>query len=372
MQIKPMPSQAPQTPQSPANPPAQLKMKTNLGATPGSAKERAIQKFLAGTAARQEAAQTPQQVQKQVELAEQAIDGGAPVNENYSNESPESAAPEVEAAPAEVTAAEPEAPAEAERSVTPAPLSQQYAILAKKDKALRQREQQLRAREAALAPKSEPAPAQVPSNAFDQTKFVSKDELAKNPFGVLNQLGLSYDKLVDIVTNGPSHEQLSTQSEIQAMREELKALRAEAEGTKKSFETSQAEQNAQALNMMKKEATKLVASDESYEMLKLNPNAINDVVKLIERTYEEDGEFLSVAEAASQIEELLAEEAMKYARAKKIQSRLTPAQAAVAAKTNGPAQKSGELKTLTNSLGTSRPLTSKERAILAFGGQLKK
>lgn len=370
MQIKPMPSQAAPAPSSPANPPTQMKMKTNIGATPGSVKERAIAKFLAGTAAREQAAQTPQQVQKQVEAAEQAIEGAPPMNELDSIESPTAAPEAIEAAPpAEDTAAEP-APAIEERAVTPAPLSQQYAILARKDKALRQREQQLKAREAALAPKPEPTPAQAPSNAFDQTKFVSKDELAKNPFGVLNQLGLSYDKLVDIVTNGPSHEQLSTQSEMQAMREEIKALRAESEGTKKSFETSQLEQNEQAKSMMKKEAAKLVASDESYEMLKLRPDALNDVVSLIERTYEEDGEFLSVAEAASQIEELLAEEAMKYARAKKIQSRLTPAQAA-AAKPNGPAQKSGELKTLTNALGTTRPLTSKERAILAFGGKLK-
>jgi hypothetical protein len=254
--------------------------------------------------------------------------------------------------------------------VTPAPLSQQYAILARKDKALRQREQQLKAREAALA-KPEAPKAEAPSNQFDPNNFVSKEMLQKNPFGVLNQLGLSYDKLVDIVTNGPSHEQISSQMELQMLKDELKAIKAETENTKKSFETSQQEQNQQALNMMKKEAAKLVASDESFEMLKLRPDAIEDVVKLIERTYEEDGEFLSVADAASQIEELLAEEAMKYARAKKIQSRLTPAKTAgTPVKSNGQPQKSGELKTLTNALGTSRPLTSRERAILAMQGKL--
>jgi hypothetical protein len=368
MKIQSVP--APQAPSAtPTSPAIQAQMRTSNKATPGSAKERAIAKFLAGTAAAAEAPPSPAQEAAAVEQTEAAIESPEVNQNDIGEEAPAEPTETVETAP-EATEAAPKAD---ELKVTPAPLSQQYAILARKDKALRQREQQLKAREAALqqaAPAKQEAPA--PSNQFDPSKFVSKDMLQKNPFGVLNELGLSYDKLVDIVTNGPSHEQISSQMELQMLKEELRAIKAETENTKKSFETSQQEQNQQALNMMKKEAAKLVASDESFEMLKLRPDAIEDVVKLIERTYEEDGEFLSVAEAASQIEELLAEEAMKYARAKKIQSRLVPAKPGVPAKSNGQPQKPGELKTLTNALGTTRPLSSRERAILAMQGKLNK
>lgn len=355
------------TPEAPSN--LEITMKTSRTPAPGSARDRAMAALLKGTRGETEAPKSVEETIKAIESEENPVEAGQ-------NDNSETVATteEVEAAATEETVAE-AATEVAKPAAKSEPLSPQYAMLARKEKALRQREMQLKARESEFAKSSAPkVEAPKDPNAFDPNNFISKDALTKNPFGVLNQLGLSYDKLVDIVTNGPSHEQISTQMEIQNLREELKALRTKSEETSKTFEQSQADQDKQAVNLMKNEAKKLIASDESLELIRLeSPDyIIGEITSLIEKTYNEDGEFLSVAEAALQIEEHLAEEAIKRSQSKKIQSRLQAkvAPAAAPAKQNGQSQKPAQLKTLTNAVGTSRPLSSRERAILAMQGKL--
>jgi hypothetical protein len=303
-----------------------------------SARDKAVQAFMKSTTQAQTAQEHP--VQNPSQVSPEEVSAIAP-SQSATNE-----------APAEATA-----PQE--------PLSSQYAILARKEKALRQREQQLRAREAALKPA---APAEPAKPAFDESLYVKRDRLTQDPFTVLNELGLTYDQLTEMALNAPKPEQLAMQSELRALREEMKALRGE---TEKTLETSQKAQNDQALNLMRQEARKLVASDPNLEMIKITPGATNEIVKLIEDVYYKDGEFLSVEDAAQMVEDHLADEAMKYARAKKIQQRLQPKAETPTQKPNGAPQQQ-QLKTLTNSVTGSRPLSARERALLAFEGKLTK
>ena len=63
---------------------------------------------------------------------------------------------------------------------------------------------------------------------------------------------------------------------------------------------------------------------------------------------------------------------MKLAQLKKIQQRLQPkSQPSAQKQESSSKQQDQPIKTLTNSVGVARSLTAKERAILAFKGELK-
>jgi hypothetical protein len=67
------------------------------------------------------------------------------------------------------------------------------------------------------------------------------------------------------------------------------------------------------------------------------------------------------------VEDYLVEEALKVAKISKISKKLQPAAQPAAEPIKQPAA-----KTLTNAMGTNRPLSAKERAVLAFEGKLNK
>lgn len=249
------------------------------------------------------------------------------------------------------------------------PLSSQYAVLARKEKAIRQREQQLRARESAIKAQEDASRAPK-APTFDESKYVPKDRLSQDPFSVLTEMGLTYDQLTEMALNAPKPEQIAINNEIRALRDELKALRGENETTKKSFETQQTQAYDQAIAQIKSEARSLITHNPQFETIK-ETNSLSDVVDLIEETFKEDGILLTVEEAATQVEDYLVEEAMKIAKIKKIQQRLAPKPSAQAPKATDQS-KQQQIKTLTNSVGTSRQLSARERALLAFEGKLSK
>lgn len=316
----------------------------NAQATPQiSARDKAVQAFMKGSQAASQAQEAPP-IANPTQVSPEEFSA---VQTKYREQA--SQKDTNEAAPAEKAAE---------------PLSSQYAVLARKERALRQREQQLRAREAAIKPAAAPEEAKP---AFDESLYVKRDRLTQDPFTVLNELGLSYDQLTELAMNAPKPEQLAMQNELRALREEMKALKGE---TQKSLETSQQQQNEQALGLMRNEAKKLIASDPSLEMARVTPGVEKEIVKLIEDTYYKDGEFLSVEEAAQMVEDYLSDEAIKYARVKKIQQKLQPKSEPVQKPNGQPSQP--QLKTLTNSVTGQRPLTMRERAILAFENKLQK
>lgn len=253
------------------------------------------------------------------------------------------------------------------------PLSTQYAVLARKEKALRAKavaqEQQMKQREAALTVREQ---EMASKSTIDPSKYISIDDLKRNAFSKLSELGISYDDISQQALVAQTPEAQYLRQMRQEIDGELQKVREEQANTRKSFEEQQAQSYKQALNQIRNEAKQLVNADPAYETIK-ETNSHNDVVDLIERTFKEEGTLLTVEQAAQAVEEHLMEEALKIARIKKIQERLKPKEPAKQ-QASLPKQEQApkELKTLTNSVGSTRPLTAKERALLAFKGELNK
>lgn len=254
------------------------------------------------------------------------------------------------------------------------PLSQQYALLARKEKALRQKVQEfkanedaIKAREAAIAAKE----AEFQSKVADPAKYVSVEDFRKNPIGTLNKLGITYDQLAQEALNQPSQENVALLNEIAALKDELKSIRSEQETQTKARVEEKDRSYKQAVAQIRNETQKLVETDETYEMIK-STGAVNDVVELIEKTFQQDGVLLTVEEAALQVENYLVDEAIKLAQAKKIQAKLAPKSEPKPEPTKEvKTDEQQSAKTLTNTMTTSKPLTARERAVLAFEGKLK-
>jgi hypothetical protein len=228
------------------------------------------------------------------------------------------------------------------------PLSPQYVELARKEKALRQRELALQAKE------RETQSAQVGK--------VSLTDIKADPFKYLNEAGVTY-------------EQLTQQPQAATPQDELKAQIAKLEEKLSGFEKSRTEERTeeynQALKVIEGDVNLLVDSDNAYETIKATGSQ-KQVVALIERVFKDEGVVLDVTEAAKLIEDKLADQTIaqvqKFSQLSKVKSKLAPAAPSEPAKQP---ESKGTSKTLTNAMGVSRPLSARERAILAFNNQLK-
>jgi hypothetical protein len=256
------------------------------------------------------------------------------------------------------------------------PLSSQYAILARKERALRAqvRSQQdaLRAKEAEFAQREAAIKAKEAEYA---SNYISKDKLASDTLTTLLEAGITYDQLTQQALNSSQAADPATKLAIQRLEATVKAQQEAIDKANKQAEQSVQTQYNEALKQIKFDATKLVKSDDAFELVR-ETNSVNDVVEVIEKTYKEDGVILSVEEAAQAVEEVLTDRLSRYInRSKKLQQRVQPKP--VENKSPAPAPKTTDkpqqqLKTLTNDLTSTRPLTAKERAILAFQGKLNK
>jgi len=269
-----------------------------------------------------------------------------------------------------------EAPTSSEPQAAPKaseePISSQYAILAKKEKALRLRDQQMKAREAEIRAREEalrPAPPKAPE--FDPSKYVAREELTKDPFSVLADLGLSYDQLTEMALNAPKAQDVATRNELATLKAELAAIKGAQEQTKKSLEEQSSNSYKQALNQIRRDVTDLVTSDPYYETVS-KTGSVSDVVELIERTFNEEGVLLSVEQAAKEVEDHLVDQLTSYtSRIDKIKKRLQP-QASTQGAQKQEINRQPQLKTLTNSVSSSRKLNARERAIAVMEGRLTK
>lgn len=351
---------------------------TTLSPSQKSARERAIAK-LTGTnisieakkeQPKQELAQEPPVQEEQPEPTLEAAVEETQVQTN-TEESPD---PSAEPAANEETKALQDKAAESKD-----PLSSQYAVLARKEKALRAKVQQqeaaMKAREDALKQREEALLTK--DNQYKQG-YVSKEEFSKNPWKFLAEAGITYDQITEQALNQTKLDPYMT-SKIEAMEAKLAAQeeafkKREEEFTRKQEETQSAAYK-QAIETVRRETLNLVKSNaEQYELIS-STDSINDVVELIEQTWKEDQVLLTVEEAAAEVEKYLEEEALKLAKMKKIQSKLqAPGTKTVTFKEPGAntSKQPQQMKTLTNAIGAQKPLSARERAILAMRGELKK
>lgn len=267
-----------------------------------------------------------------------------------------------------VDSATSEAPAETKPKEDP--LSTQYALLARKERALRAKvqaqETAIKAREAAFAERE----AAIKAKEAEYTSnYIPKSRIKADPLAVLTEEGVSYDELTNAILNPQAKQDPRILAEIEKLRAEVKDSREQQIKAKEEYAAQQKQAYNQAVNQIRKDVTQLVQSDPSFEMIK-ETKSVSDVVELIEKTYNEDGILLTAEEAAAEVEEYLATQAIRLAKINKIRSKLQevqkPTQPPEPAKQSQPG-----MKTLTNSVNASKPTSARERAIAAFKGELK-
>lgn len=228
------------------------------------------------------------------------------------------------------------------------PLSPQLAQLAKMRRALQVKERELAEREKALGdPKQE--------------KGVALERIKSDPMGVLREAGLTYDDLTKAVLNDP----YGNHPELHAFKQRIDDL-------EQGFESKLQEQaeagKRQVIAQMMREAEQL-AADEKYELVRTQ-GKVPEVIQLIERIHQETGDVVSVSEAMQMFEDELMEDALKLARSQKVQGKLAPPSAQ-------PSQAQSQFenrqpRTLSNRDTAQVPMDRKQRALMAFLGQLKK
>lgn len=255
---------------------------------------------------------------------------------------------------------------------TPAeePLSTQYAALARREKAARARATQqateLKAAQDALAAERAALAAQKDEYS---SKYVAKDAFQADPLKALTDAGLSYDQITELLlnqSNTPSNPAMDRT--IAQLNAKIAELEAKTTSATKLIEDRDIQARTQAVNQIKADVNKLVFTDPNFETIKAM-NQSEEVVRLIEETFDKEGVLMTVEEAAQEIENYLVEEIYNAAtKSSKVKSRLQPVSAPLAQKQNPPSS-NNQLKTLTNSVGSTRQLSARERALMAFRGE---
>ena len=236
-------------------------------------------------------------------------------------------------------------------------LSPQFAALARKEKANRVEAQRLKAEREAFHKERE---------SFKSPGYVTKEELMKNPIGILTANGWTPNQIAEMLLSDTQSPSKETQT-IQQLLTKIEELENRTKGFETKFSEKETNDREQAISQIRNEAKVLIDSDSQYETIKA-ANKVDAVVEHIKSTYDEDGILLSVEEAAREVEEALVEEAMKLASLSKIKERLQP-KAETLAETpqkqpNQNTQQQQSIKTLTHDLSASsakQGLTAKDR-----------
>lgn len=231
-----------------------------------------------------------------------------------------------------------------------------FAALSRKEKALRQREQEMQARieemEAQLKAKEEPKEP-------EQQELPLEYRLKNDPLGTLDKMGLSYDKLTQLVLNDGK---LPTDMQMELMRQdldskygkEIEALKNQIEEREKAQEEAKYQET---IDGFKYELNNFIdKNNEKYELISAN-NASDLVFEVIENHFKETEKVLSNEEAADAVEEYLLEEAKKLAESKKLKSIFGAAQP------KPEVQERKAQPTLSNTLSSQSGVKSSERFV---------
>jgi hypothetical protein len=224
------------------------------------------------------------------------------------------------------------------------PLSPQMAAIRKAQRALQQERQAFEREKAEMQARSTQEPG------------IDLARLKSDPMRVLLENGVTYDQLTEAILSDSNN----TMPEIQSLKAEIKALK---EGVDKTLSDKDAQAEQAVLAEMRREADRLARDGEDFELIRTT-GSLDQVMELIEKTYRTSGEVLDVTEAMQLVEEELITESLKLAANNKIRSRLQPQQV--------PGTPQQRPMTLTNRDGAAPPLSRKQRALLAFQGQLPK
>lgn len=252
-----------------------------------------------------------------------------------------------------------EPPKEAPAQVDADPISPKLAILAKREKQLRSLQADLKAKEEALKAKE----------AEYQSGYIPKSRLKEAAMEAYRSGELSYDELTQTLLSQPDHQVDPVVRELKAQNEKLLARLDAIENGAKEKQTQEYQQAVAQLGFDVKSYVAENASDfEAIHSSKME----SKVVDLITKTFEEENRIMSIPEACKEIEDYLVEDFVRVSSIGKVKAKLTP-QEPVEDKpeTKQPNQQQQPvMRTLTNGVTTSPPLSARERAILAFQGKL--
>lgn len=261
--------------------------------------------------------------------------------------------------------------------VTPEPapekdpaLSRQFAQLARQERAYRlkvqQQEQAIKAREAAIQAKEE---AMAAKDREYQSDYIRRDRIKQDALGVLDESGVSYDELTQqALTRQPTDPRVM--NTINKLEAKIAELESKATEQQKSYTEQQQQAYNSAVKQIESDVKALVRNDPNFETVRAT-GSVRDVVELITKTHAKTGIVLSVEEAAEQVEEYLVEEAMKLTRLEKIKRRVQQSAQTAKPTQQTQAKQQSQMKTLTNATSSTRKLSARERALLAFKGELK-
>jgi hypothetical protein len=326
------------------------------------AKERAVAKLMGQPA--------QQVVQNQSQVQPEEMGAITPQVPRMTNQNATTVDPAAEQAP--------EAPVQNAQQPPskPTPPDAQLQALVRREKAIRiqaQKQQDaFKAKEAELAKRQ----AELDAKQKElEEGYVPKSRIKQEALTVLSENEVTYDQLTQ-----QALEAQNVNPQVKAYLTKLESIvtkqQEKLEQLSQQQENSQVESTQAALKQIAKDANTLVNKDASgsYEFIKhYGKPAIQEVVKLIETEFNETGEQLDIDEACRLVEAEYEERFNKMTSLKKVQTPLKAPteQPTETAKTQAPNQQSQQMKTLTNAVGSTRQLSAKERAILAFEGKLK-
>lgn len=202
--------------------------------------------------------------------------------------------------------------------LTPAPVADPQAEaqknrllhLARQEKANRAQAKAIKDKEAAIAARE----------AEIQSIHGWKQNLTKDPLKVLQDAGISYDQLTQLMLNQPS-------AEAQALRtveERLQGMEQKQKSVEQLIKENEQKQYDQALKQISSEVQNLSKLEsDNYELINAY-KAHEAVVELIKWTFENEGYLPTIEDAMKEVEEHLMEEALLIAKSKKITSKLSP------------------------------------------------
>jgi len=250
--------------------------------------------------------------------------------------------------------------------------SSEYQLLARKERQLRAKFQQEQQKIKAEAGKWQQEKQELQKQIDElRQNTIPRSRLKDQAYQVLEEEGITYDSLTE---QAISAQQRNPRYEayINKLESKLASMEEKITGQEKAAQEAQTQQYQAAVKQIRADVNDLVKSDQNFETIR-TMRAQKDVVELIERTFNEEGRLMSVEEAAEEVENYLVDEYSKLAGLEKIKKRLQSSAQARGTDKQTPKQPPQQqpMKTLTNATSSSRTLSARERALLAFKGQLK-
>lgn len=234
-------------------------------------------------------------------------------------------------------------------------LSPEFVALARKERQIRKAQQDLKTAQEAWKQ--------------EQAKYISKDSLSSDTLKALSEAGITADKLVELQLN-----QAQSQDPNQVLLDRISQLEKQITGITDPENGTLAQRDKQEYDgvvaQIGRDAKLLVDSDPAFELTR-SEGKTSEVVNLITKVFETDGELLDVEEAANLVEKKLTERLQrqfdKISRYTKIKGKTgIPSETTEeATMQQRPAQKSTpRINTLTNVGASQPPLSPRDRAIL--------